>query len=59
LTIKAVIPGAISAPGAAVFAAPYAPHGPIIAGTSASEVEIALGEHTFVMEQCNLGFMPG
>jgi hypothetical protein len=59
LTIKAVIPGAIGAPGATVFAAPYAPHGPIIAGTSLSEVEIALGAHTFVMEQFNLGFLPG
>jgi len=59
VTIKQVIPGALSPPGAAVFAAPYAPHGPIIAGTSLSEVEIALGERTFVMEQFNLGFMPG
>jgi hypothetical protein len=59
LTIKAVIPGAISAPGATVFAAPYAPHGPIIAGSSLSEVEITLGQHLFVMEQFNLGFVPG
>jgi hypothetical protein len=59
VTIKSVIPGALAAPGATVFAAPYAPHGPIIAGTSLSEVEIALGEHTFVMEQFNLGFLPG
>lgn len=59
MTIKSVTPGAISPPGATVFAAPYAPHGPIIAGTSLSEVEIGLGERTFVMEQFNLGFMPG
>lgn len=59
MTIKAVIPGALSPPGATVFAAPYAPYGPIIAGTSLSEIEIALGEHTLLMEQFNLGFMPG
>ena len=59
MTIKAVVPGGLSTPGATVFAAPYAPHGPIIAGTSLSEVEIGLGERTFIMEQFNLGFMPG
>jgi hypothetical protein len=59
MTIKSVIPGALSVPGAEVFAAPYAPHGPIIAGTSASAIEIGTGARTFVMDQFNLGFMPG
>lgn len=59
MTIKAIIPGGLATPGATVFAAPYAPAGPIIAGTSLSEVEIGLGERTFIMEQFNLGFLPG
>jgi hypothetical protein len=59
LTIKAVIPGALGSPGATVFAAPYAPYGPIIAGTSLSEITPALGQHLFLMQQFNLGFLPG
>jgi hypothetical protein len=59
LTIKAVIPGALGSPGATVFAAPYAPHGPIIAGTSLSEVTPGIGQHLFLMQQFNLGFLPG
>jgi hypothetical protein len=59
MTIKAVVPGALSPPGAEVFAAPYAPAGPIIAGTSASAVEVATGSRTFVMDQFRLGFQTG
>jgi hypothetical protein len=59
VTIEQVIPGALSPPNAAVFVAPSAPAGPIIAGTSLTAVEIATGTHTFVIEQFNLGFMPG
>jgi hypothetical protein len=59
MTIKAIIPGELSPAGAKVFAAPYAPAGPIIYGDSASDVEIVVGEPaTFIMEQFNLGFVP-
>jgi hypothetical protein len=59
MTIKSVVPGALSPPGAEIFAAPYAPAGPIIAGTSSTEVEVALGPSTFVMDQFRLGFATG
>jgi hypothetical protein len=63
MTIKAVVPGALSPPGAEVFAAPYAPAGPIIAGTSQTSVEITdppvFVPSMFVMDQFRLGFMPG
>ena len=61
MTIKAVIPGALSPPGAEIFAAPYAPAGPIIAGTSTTSVVIdnTLAPVTFVMDQFRLGFQTG
>jgi hypothetical protein len=59
MTIKAVIPGALSPPGAEIFAAPYAPAGPIIAGTSNSEVQVATGPVTFIMNEFRLGFQTG
>jgi hypothetical protein len=59
MTIKAVVPGALSPPGAEIFAAPYAPMGPIIAGTSTSEVDVGLALATFTMDQFNLGFRAG
>lgn len=47
------------APLAVVYAAPYAPPGPVIAGTSSSSVAIGMGPATFVMEEFGLGFVPG
>ena len=47
-------------PPVVIIAAPYAPAGPIIAGTSSSENTIGVaGEQTFVMDQYGLGFVPG
>ena len=45
--------------GAVVATAPFAPAGPLIAGTSVSSVELGLGPRTFVMQQFGLGFLPG
>jgi hypothetical protein len=63
MTIKAVVPGALSLPGAEVFAAPYAPYGPIIAGTSTTEIDVPSPPTSvpflWVMDQFNLGFQPG
>lgn len=63
MTIKQVIPGALSPPGAEIFAAPYAPMGPIIAGTSATEIDVpsppTFVPFLFVMDQFNLGFQSG
>jgi Collagen triple helix repeat (20 copies)/Chaperone of endosialidase len=59
VTIRSVVPGGLSPPGAEVFAAPYAPMGPIIAGTSSTEVNVDLADARFIMDQFNLGFMPG
>jgi Collagen triple helix repeat (20 copies) len=44
---------------AVVATAPFAPRGPVIAGTSASTVTIGLGPINFVMQQFGLGFLPG
>jgi hypothetical protein len=46
-------------PLAVVFAAPYAPPGPVIAGTSSSTVTIGMGPANFVMEEFGLGFVAG
>jgi microcystin-dependent protein len=47
-------------PPVLIVAAPYAPAGPVIAGTSATPNDVSLGgEHTFAMEQTGLGFVPG
>jgi microcystin-dependent protein len=47
-------------PPVVIIAAPYAPAGPIIAGTSSSENTIGIaGEQTFEMDQVGLGFVPG
>lgn len=46
-------------PSAIVVAAPYAPAGPIIAGTSLSNITISTGVHTFLMQEIRLGFTPG
>jgi hypothetical protein len=42
-----------------VVAAPLAPRGPVIAGTSNTMVTIGLGSQTFTMNEFGLGFVPG
>jgi hypothetical protein len=42
-----------------IWAAPLAPRGPVLAGTSGSSVTISLGPQTFVMNEFGLGFVPG
>ena len=60
MTVQAVVPGALSPPGAEIFAAPYSPAGPIIAGTSNTDVLVGAGfSITFVMNEFRLGFRPG
>jgi hypothetical protein len=54
LTVNGVV-----VPTALVVAAPYSPAGPIIAGTSLSNVTIGTGVHTFTMQEIRLGFTPG
>jgi hypothetical protein len=44
---------------AVVATAPFAPRGPIIAGTSDSVLDIGLGTRAFVMKEFGLGFLPG
>ena len=46
-------------PTAIVISAPFAPAGPIIAGTSLSNITISTGVHTFAMQEIRLGFAPG
>jgi Collagen triple helix repeat (20 copies) len=46
-------------PSAIVVAAPYAPAGPVIAGTSLSNITISTGVHTFRMQEIRLGFTAG
>ena len=46
-------------PSAIVVAAPYAPAGPIVAGTSSTATSISTGTHTFTMNEIRLGFGPG
>ena len=47
-------------PDVVVVAAPYAPAGPVIAGTSASTITIgSIGTYTFAMNEFKLGFAPG
>jgi hypothetical protein len=59
MTIRAVQPGGLNPPGGTVYAAPYSPAGPIIAGTSNSTAELRLGWAAFIMNEFNLGFTPG
>jgi Chaperone of endosialidase/Collagen triple helix repeat (20 copies) len=60
VTIKSVVPGGLSPPGAEVFAAPYSPMGSIIAGTSNTEVTVGVGfSALFILNEFNLGFQPG
>lgn len=60
MTVISVTPGATSPPGGTVYAAPYAPAGPIIAGTSITEITVGIGfSAMFVMNEFRLGFMPG
>ena len=58
MTIKSI---AIVEPGnVTVVAAPYAPAGPVLAGTSSTENDIGIGgTYVFVMDQVGLGFMAG
>jgi hypothetical protein len=52
--------GPLLEPGATVVAAPYAPAGPIIAGTSATPHDVSIGGvYVWVMDQTGLGFVPG
>ena len=53
------ITGETPPPGGLIYAAPYAPAGPVVFGTSDSSVSIATGPHSFVMNEFNLGFNPG
>jgi hypothetical protein len=47
-------------PGATVVAAPYAPAGPIIAGTSSTSNDVSVGGvYVFAVDQVGLGFTPG
>lgn len=60
-------PGTVTRSGVVVYVAPYAPHGPVITGTSETEVMIVdyeaidPGERTvsFVVDQFNPGFQEG
>jgi hypothetical protein len=49
----------VTQPSAIVVAAPYAPAGPIIAGTSSSSVQIIEAPRQFTMNETGLGFAPG
>jgi len=49
----------VELPSATVVAAPFAPRGPIVAGTSQSTVTFSLGPKLYVMQQFGLGFLPG
>jgi hypothetical protein len=57
--ITELTPGEIPAPGGVVIAAPYAPAGPILAGTSESQALINTGPVTFTLDQFNIGFQGG
>lgn len=47
-------------PPVVIIAAPYSPAGPIVAGTSSTPNDVAIGgEYTFTMDQSGLGFVPG
>lgn len=47
-------------PPVIIVTSPYAPAGPIIAGTSPTPNDVSLaGSHTFTMDQSLLGFLPG
>jgi hypothetical protein len=46
-------------PSAIVVAAPFAPAGPIISGTSATNVTLGTGTYTFRMNEIRLGFVAG
>jgi Collagen triple helix repeat (20 copies) len=46
-------------PSVIILAAPYAPAGPIIYGTSHTGDTIGYGTHSLVMDQPRLGFAPG
>ena len=47
-------------PPVVIIAAPYAPAGPVLAGTSQTPNDVSIGgEYTFEMEQIGLGFVPG
>jgi hypothetical protein len=48
-----------TAPLAVVYTAPFAPPGPVIAGTSNSTVSIQMGPASFVMNEFHLGFLDG
>jgi hypothetical protein len=48
-----------SPPPIAIAASPYAPRGPVIAGTSSTTVTIGLTSQTFVMNEFGLGFVTG
>jgi hypothetical protein len=56
---SSVVIGGINLPSAVVVAAPYAPSGPIIAGTSYSSIAIGEDIHSFTLQQIALGFVPG
>jgi hypothetical protein len=45
---------------AIIIAAPYAPAGPVVAGTSSTQNDVATGgSYTFRMDQSGLGWIPG
>lgn len=50
----------VTPPGVTVVAAPYAPAGPIVAGTSSTTNDISIGgTYVWTMDQVGLGFMAG
>lgn len=59
MTIKEITPGDVFAPSGVIIAAPYAPAGPILTGTSSDSVLINTGSFTFAMDQFGLGFQGG
>src|SRR5215471_7457110 len=60
MTIKSITPGDLFAPSGSIVAAPYAPAGPILTGTSSNNsLTINTGSFTFPMDQFGIGFQGG
>lgn len=58
MTIRSI--AIVTPPGVTVVTAPYAPAGPILAGTSSTSNDISIGgEYTWMMDQVGLGFTTG
>lgn len=59
MTIKDITPGEINPDGGVVVAAPYAPAGTLLSGTTGDNVTITTGAISFHMQQFGLGFLGG